>query len=78
MDENESTKNNMILLGGLWLSESKSTGEKFFSGNLGMNKILIFRNKRKNKESSPDYLMYIAPPLAQQKPDEDSPIDVPF
>lgn len=45
----------MIQLCGLWLNESKK-GEKFFSGNLGGAKILVFRNSKKQQGSKqPDY-----------------------
>ena len=56
----------MIQLTGLWLNQSKS-GEKYFSGNLGGAKVLIFKNKHKTEEKHPDYQLYIAP---KQKPQE--------
>ena len=59
----------MIQLTGLWLNQSKTTGEKYFSGNLGGAKVLIFKNKHKTEEKHPDYQLYIAP---KQKPQEQS------
>lgn len=56
---------NLIRLGGLWLNESKN-GEKYFSGGLGNGRLLVFRNKHKEKDSDPDYVLYIAPKQQQQ------------
>lgn len=49
----------LIPLTGLWLNEKN--GEKYFSGTLGNAKVLIFKNKHKEKENQPDYQMYLAP-----------------
>ena len=39
----------LIQLTGLWLN-TKQDGEKYFSGNLGGAKVLIFKNKHKEKD----------------------------
>ena len=50
----------LVALGGLWESTDKS-GSPYFSGRLGMAKILIFRNRKKESEKQPDYMIYVAP-----------------
>lgn len=72
----------MKKLTGLWLNETKN-GEKYFSGSLGFLKMLIFKNKYKETENHPDYLIYLAP--KEEKKTEDEPVkaeddndDLPF
>lgn len=50
----------MVRLTGLWLNESKA-GEKYFAGNLGTARIMMFKNKFKSKDTDPDYVLNIAP-----------------
>ena len=60
-------KERRIKLSGLWLNESKA-GEKYFSGSLGTNgKLLVFKNGKKEKESDPDYSLYLVPKPAKQE-----------
>lgn len=62
-------KGEMIQISGLWLNESKG-GEKYFTGYMGNAKILIFKNKFKEADNQPDYILYVAP---KPKPeDQDS------
>ena len=59
-------KERRIKLSGLWLNESKA-GEKYFSGSLGTNgKLLVFKNEKKEKESDPDYSLYLVPKAPNQ------------
>jgi hypothetical protein len=56
----------MIKLGGLWVNETKA-GEKYFSGKLSpTTNVLIFKNKYKESEKHPDYIMYLAPVKKQE------------
>lgn len=58
----------LIKLGGLWVNK-KPDGSKFFTGNFGMARVVIFPNGHKIPGSNgPDYIMYISP---QQKPQVD-------
>ncbi len=59
MVEGGAILSNMIRLTGLWLNESKS-GDKYFSGNIGAAKLLIFKNTRKEADNQPDYIAYVA------------------
>lgn len=58
----------MIKLTGLWLNETKD-GVKYFAGNLGGGRVLIFKNKHKEEDKHPDYVMYLA---EIKKKDDDS------
>ena len=51
--------NDLIPLTGLWKHTSRS-GTEYLSGSLGGAKLLVFRNTRKDKDSQPDWLIYIA------------------
>ena len=57
MSDNNNVK---IPLGGLWANQMKD-GSMYFSGSLGQGKIVIFPNGYKEKETDPDYKMYICP-----------------
>ena len=52
-------KSDLIEIGGLWENDGK--GGKYLSGKLGRAKLLVFPNKFKEKDSQPDYRMYVAP-----------------
>lgn len=47
----------MIIVGGLWLRDSKKTGEKYMTGTLGGVRVLVFKNKRKRGPHDPDYTL---------------------
>lgn len=48
----------MIEVSGLWIHESKE-GKKYFTGNMGKVRIVIFKNTLKKEGSNePDYNMY--------------------
>ena len=56
----------MIELLSLWKRTSKE-GQTYLGGTLGNNNVLIFTNKRKQSETSPDYYMFLAPKAPDQK-----------
>jgi len=62
---NDGNKPQMILLTGLWLKKSKG-GVSYMSGTMGQNKVLLYKNTRKTKDTAPDYLLYIAPPMPRE------------
>jgi len=62
-------KKSMVQLTGLWLNQSES-GEKFFSGKLGSANVLIFKNKYKEKDNHPDYIMYAVQPKKKEDSSE--------
>jgi hypothetical protein len=54
-------KSNLIRLTGLWKSETKA-GEAMLSGSFGpSSKLIVLPNSRKQKESDPDYIAFMAP-----------------
>jgi len=52
--------NNMVFLGGIWANRSQKTGEIYFSGYLGNAKVYLFKNKKKEKDTDPDFWMQVA------------------
>ena len=64
----DSNSNVKIPLGGLWANSMKD-GSMYFSGSLGQGKLVIFPNGYKEKDTDPDYKMYLAP---KQKKNEGS------
>ena len=69
-----------ISLGGMWLKKN-AQGEYFMVGNLGFNgKILMFKNKNKKSDNSPDYFLYLAPAQdkGKDKPNATDPNEPPF
>ena len=60
MTDKSNEKNAIVRLGGLWKNTSKN-GVEYLSGNLGMGKLLIFKNLNKEDGSNaPDYYINIA------------------
>lgn len=64
-NEETSTNDAMVSLGGLWLNRDKN-GKLYFSGYLGNAKLMIFKNERKEKDNQPDYYMMLANNRKQQ------------
>lgn len=62
---NNNNGNNMIMLTGLWLKKSKK-GVSYMSGTMGVNRVLLYKNTNKTKDSAPDYFLYLAPPRGRQ------------
>lgn len=56
---------NKIQLMALWENTSKS-GAVYMTGTLGRNRIVAFKNNRKEKDSHPDWLVYL-----QERPEEE-------
>ena len=54
-------ESNLIRLTGLWKSESKS-GTNYLSGSISASsKLLILPNSKKEKDSDPDFIAFMAP-----------------
>jgi len=58
----------MIKMGGLWENKDKN-GDIYYSGSLGNGRVMIFKNKYKEKENQPAYNLFIA---ENKKEDSDS------
>ena len=50
----------LINVCGLWENESRTDGSTFLAGNLGYARIMIFPNKNKRDDKSPDWTLCIA------------------
>jgi hypothetical protein len=62
----------------LWEKTDKN-GDKYFSGKLNGNSILVFKNKYKQDEKHPDYKVYLVEKEREQKPiAEDDSDTIPF
>ena len=58
---------NLVRLTGLWESLSEQGG-KYLVGSISpSSRLLIFPNKRKRKDSDPDFVAYIAPQEKREK-----------
>jgi len=61
------TDNNLIRITGLWKSQTKA-GETMLSGAVSAtSRLLILPNNKKERESDPDYIAFLAP--AEKKED---------
>jgi hypothetical protein len=63
----EKPQSKMLKLTGLWRNTSQN-GNEYFSGTLGVSKILIFPNQYRKGDSSPTHWLY----LAQREDDRQS------
>ncbi len=60
----------MKKLGVLWLKEKE--GKKYFTGNIEVSyketiPLVVFKNEKKEKESHPDYIVYLSEPKKQEE-----------
>ncbi len=62
-------------LTGLWKNKSKN-GNHFLGGNLGTARVIVLPNTYKEKDTDPDYNLYIVPKNGQDKAESEE--DVPF
>lgn len=61
-------ESNLIRITGLWRSQTKA-GETMLSGNFTpSSKLVILPNSKKQKETDPDYIAFMAP--AEKKADQ--------
>ena len=60
-EEEQGDEKGLVRLTGLWMGESKA-GDKYLSGAVSpSSRLLILANRRKQKDSDPDYIAYLAP-----------------
>jgi len=62
----------MEKIGGLYIKKSKK-GETFLSGKIRDEKVLVFKNKRKESERHPDYVVMIPSEEAMDDNAQDEP-----
>ena len=74
-----------LKVGALWLREAtdkEGKPFKYFSGVIqtlnGDAHIVVFRNRNKEKENHPDYLIYRSEPKKEGSPEVDLADDIPF
>mgnify|MGYP003148611609 CR=1 FL=1 len=66
----------LLKLGGVWKNKDKN-GNEYFSGNFTFgSKLLIMQNSYKEKNSEPDYIVYLAPRKAKRDEDDDRQADI--
>lgn len=59
--------NKFLNVTGLWAKKDKN-GQSYMVGSLGPSiSVLIFKNKNKEDEKHPDYIMYFAPKEKKEK-----------
>jgi hypothetical protein len=64
-------------LTGLWKNKSKK-GNSYLAGNLGFARILILPNNYKEKETDPDFNLWVVPKENSEKSKEEGEEDIPF
>ena len=69
------SRENQIKLSGLWLNETKN-GQKYLSGIKNGQKYTNFKNTFKEKDSQPDYNLYVEPLDQEQNAPSPSAPDV--
>ncbi len=62
-------------LTGLWKNKS-SKGKPYMAGNIGLARVLVLPNNYKEKDTDPDYNLYIVPRENSDKSKEEE--DIPF
>jgi hypothetical protein len=68
----------LIKLSGLWVNTDKN-GNEYFSGGIGFGaKILVMKNTFKDKDSDPDFNLFIAPKKDKEGAKKDEESDIPF
>lgn len=63
-------KDVLIEIAALWENEGKDG--TYFSGSLNGAKLLVFKNKFKEKDSHPDWKVYVAPKKPKEQPAADT------
>lgn len=63
----------LIRLTGLWRSQTKA-GDVMLSGSISpTSKLVILPNSRKQKDSEPDYIAFVAPSEKQERQQPEKP-----
>jgi len=66
----------LLKICGVWKNKDKN-GNEYFSGNYTYGtKLLIMHNSYKEKNSDPDYIVYLAPKKSKREEDSDSQADI--
>jgi hypothetical protein len=56
----------MIQLAAFWKKESKK-GRTYYTGKMGEGRLLLFLNKEKKSQKSPELLLYVVEDTAQRE-----------
>jgi len=65
----------LLKMGGVWKNKDKN-GNEYFSGNFTYGtKLLIMHNSFKEKNSEPDYIVYLAPRKSKREGGSDRQAD---
>tara|TARA_Y100001949_G_C15888962_1_gene287252 strand:- start:281 stop:511 length:231 start_codon:yes stop_codon:yes gene_type:complete len=66
----------LLKICGVWKNKDKN-GNEYFSGNYTYGtKLLIMHNSYKEKNSDPDYIVYLAPKKSKREEDSDGQADI--
>jgi len=65
-------------LTGLWKNKSKNSKKTYMAGNIGFARVLVLPNDFKEKNTDPDYNLYIVPRENSDKSNEEGEEDIPF
>ena len=55
----------LVAIGALWKSKDKD-GKTYLSGKMGDARLLVFENKFKEKDSQPDFRVYVTAPRKRE------------
>jgi len=67
-------RSDLVKLTVLWEGNTK-TGEQYFSGYLGNAKLLVFKNRFKETEKHPDWVVYVVNKISKEKQESDNGAD---
>jgi hypothetical protein len=69
MENKKEDKNTLIPVAGLYIRKTEE-GEPYMTGKWGQVYVCIFKNKEKDGEESPDFILNLSPVRGSRKPEE--------
>ena len=79
METGNTQKQQNVEIGALWKREARASGQKYLAGHIKMDdgmgsetttKVVVFSNRHKDKETQPDFRMYLSKPQQPQQEQE--------
>jgi hypothetical protein len=71
MSSEQEKKGELVKIGALWRGETK-TGDICYTGRMGDAMLLVFKNKFKEQDKQPDFIVYVAKPQKKDEPSQEA------